>query len=527
MQYTFILRARGLIAITLFSLFTLPALATTQHELAANNLSVHYTSYCLWNASGEALCSGTSAAQAVPEDLFPVAKISSANGINCAVGIAGELRCWGNLGHTINDAPVDETGYLDVAVGDGYACAIRQNGGISCWGRDNNERLDAPAGEFVQLDASDQKTCAVAVGGTVSCWGWNDLGVLDVPAELTDAVKVSVGAGVACALLESGEISCWGRHSVFPDSGPYMDVAVGGARYDYGYSLLCGLTVSGEIDCRLDPGSDLIQPLPDSAEQQAINDIPSGTGYVALEVHTGSPYNSLEGCAITASGVMDCWGINSLVQTLPGEGSLSELIAPDQLQALVYSDTAAELHWEASNTQVIARGQIAGYEILRNGEHHATTSNGNSFIFSDLIPGVEERISVRQLSDTGEAGPLSAVIVIDTANRDVNESGEDNNLAYTPPLRPVQTMGLQATIYGPDTLELFWTRSEHNNLAGYEIRRGSELVGFTTGTSYLDTVPATNQSYRYDVIAVLRNSTLMFGFSSIDVVIGENSQQCE
>jgi len=54
---------------------------------------------------------------------------------------------------------------------------------------------------------------------------------------------------------------------------------------------------------------------------------------------------------------------------------------------------------------------------------------------------------------------------------------------------------------------------------GYEIRKNDELIGFTNGISFLDSVGA-GEKPRYDVIAVDRSSNIL-GFSCFSVQIGE------
>lgn len=77
---------------------------------------------------------------------------------------------------------------------------------------------------------------------------------------------------------------------------------------------------------------------------------------------------------------------------------------------------------------------------------------------------------------------------------------------YVPSARAIVTTGLYALTYGPTTLELFWDRTEQVDLAGYKIRRDGQFVGFSSGTSYVDTVPASDRTYLYDVIMVQRNA---------------------
>ena len=67
--------------------------------------------------------------------------------------------------------------------------------------------------------------------------------------------------------------------------------------------------------------------------------------------------------------------------------------------------------------------------------------------------------------------------------------------------------GLQALLYGSNTVELIWDRSISAPY-GYEIRRDGEFIGFTQGVSFLDTSASSETNTRYDVIAVTESGSI-------------------
>jgi alpha-tubulin suppressor-like RCC1 family protein len=160
---------------------------------------------------------------------------------------------------------------------------------------------------------SGAHACAVKSGGTVWCWGANDsrqLGDANGPSQpavsgtplqvpdITDAVAVVAGGAHSCALKKTGTLVCWGAN----DHG---QLGVG--------------TVNNE-------------PLPPTTVVGLVN----VTSVTAGTAHT---------CALTASGIVSCWGLNDVGQL--GLGSAS---------AAVSSPTPVLLDGPASAASAVTAG---------------------------------------------------------------------------------------------------------------------------------------------------------------------------
>ncbi|UMG93789.1 RCC1 domain-containing protein [Nocardioides sp. TF02-7] len=191
---------------------------------------------------------------------------------SCALGVTGEVRCWGVNGNgqlgTGNEEPVgdDEApGDLPpvdlgpgrtaraVSAGGQHTCAILDTGAVRCWGFNASGQLGTgstdyvgddepvadgvdvalgPGRSAVQLAAGGNHTCAVLDNGQLRCWGDNAHGQLglgsttalgnDEPVASVPPVYVGAGrtvravaAGVdhTCAVLDNGRLRCWGDNS--------------------------------------------------------------------------------------------------------------------------------------------------------------------------------------------------------------------------------------------------------------------------------------------------------------------------
>ncbi len=201
---------------------------------------------------------------------------------------------------------------LDLAMGSSHTCALLEEDNVICWGSNRGGQLGVPQydeeGDFTEvrgleggvasLTAGYEHSCALMEAGTVKCWGNNrslvlgnitdDLtsGPVDVCWRFDETVEncvdvlqgvVSVEAGGSsgtCAVLEDQSVVCWGRlapRQPTPDPEP---------------------------DCFREPMQMGCYRLPATIEGLA-------SPVVELAVAAN------RGCALLASGRVNCWGVSA------------------------------------------------------------------------------------------------------------------------------------------------------------------------------------------------------------------------
>ncbi len=448
---------------------------------------------------GSVICNArTRVDNRTPAGLPPVTEVAAGLNSVCAVLSSGELTCWGSIAHGLLNHPTGQAPYRSVSISDSHACAINSTGAIDCWGFDRNDRLEAPEGDFVQLSLGVQQACAVDVNNRVACWGANDQGATDVPASLPDALKADASMGTSCALTTDREISCWGTPLAIPQ-GPFDD-------FQIEFQTICGLRSNGELSCAQTS----------FFGEGEVNEFSTPAGVRVSDY-------SVRGrrvCYVDDEGVIDCLGRST--QEIPVINGITPVPATTGLRADIYSLSAIELFWDAPRDAF----NVAGHEIIRNGEVYAFTQNLSSFFIDDLVPGEAVTFSVQRVSVEDRRGAPSNSVSVNTDNNGA-EGGSGGDVAagdYQPPERPFEPTGLDAFVYGSTAIELVWDRVSSSQISGYEIRRDGEFIAFTNGVSFFEELAVGNKAFRYDVIPVNREDpSAFFGFSSITVGLGSAS----
>jgi len=260
-----------------------------------------------YNAYGE-LGNGTTTNSTTPVPVTGlqsgVIAISAGGGFGsaCAVTSVGAAQCWGDnrygqLGNgttTSSSLPVPVTGLqsgvIAISVGDLHTCAVTSAGAAVCWG--NNADSQLGNGTFansstpvpvtglqsgvIAISAGNDFTCALTNAGAVQCWGDSDSGALgnaEYPQSPTPIPVTGLQSGVtaisasfvdsACALTSAGAVQCWGNN-------------------EYG-KLGNGTTTSSTT------------PVPVTGLQSGVIAISAG---------------GFNGCALTDTGAVQCWGDN-------------------------------------------------------------------------------------------------------------------------------------------------------------------------------------------------------------------------
>jgi alpha-tubulin suppressor-like RCC1 family protein len=215
-------------------------------------------------------------------------------------------------GSFVDSPPTPVSGLTDaIAVASGlqHSCALRVGGSMVCWGANDTGQLGngtttrstipiAVPGMsgVVAIAAGGFHTCAVLSSGSVRCWGDNSRGQLGrgsfasslspaIVQNLTTAVSIAAGLEHTCAVLAVGTAMCWGRNS----SGQLGVIATTDQNTPQAVVVTVGPTASVNL-----------------------------TGVVAISAGQGGATDA-HTCAVTAQGVIRCWGSNSRGQI--GDGT--------------------------------------------------------------------------------------------------------------------------------------------------------------------------------------------------------------
>ncbi len=186
--------------------------------------------------------------------------------------------------------------------------------------------------------AGGHDTCALLDDGHVSCWGANTVGQLGNGSTddnstptlvdgIDDATAISVGTWTACAVRASGSVACWGYEGFFGllgdgttgiDTFSSVPVAVSGltavtsvavlSRSNIDDGSVCASRDDGTVWCWgkriLGNGTNDDSPIP--VQVTGLHDAVSVSG-------------SSVPCALRATGLVECWGDNT-VNGLLGDG---------------------------------------------------------------------------------------------------------------------------------------------------------------------------------------------------------------
>lgn len=300
--------------------------------------------------------------------------ISAGQSHVCAVLETGSVHCWGaggngrlgygNTGDIGDDetpwsaGPVNLGGMRAVAVtaGGSHTCALGDAGEVRCWGAGADGRLGygntndigddetaAAAGivdvgaPVTALSAGTATTCATTAAGGLRCWGFNAPGVHgrgtttvigdnETPAA---AGEVSLGAGAAravatgfshaCALRDDDTIWCWGSgsngrtgHGTTTTIGDNEALSAGNAGVDVGGPVTADV---GDLSLAVTPAAataalgdevtvtvTLTNAGPDTAGTPSVNLSFTGAPVVVSALGDGAYFGGLWTPGNTASG---------------------------------------------------------------------------------------------------------------------------------------------------------------------------------------------------------------------------------
>jgi alpha-tubulin suppressor-like RCC1 family protein len=320
--------------------------------------------------------------------------VSAGFGNACALTAGGGVKCWKGPVAATAPYPSLASGLTTVTTGgglDGYvydvdifSCALTVSGGVECWGQNVDGELGngstqpsngtipvnvvpglvmglTSGATAVAAGARAVSACAVA-GGGVKCWGVNGgalgngsaAGSSPVPVPITgftgtvSSVAVggaSLGSEFVCAIVSGGGVECWGTNSYGQlGSGTTTNSTIpvqvtgltsGVTAVSTGTSTACAVTAGGGVQCWGFGGDGELGNLStgNSSVPVAVMGLTSGVASVS----TGGS----SACALTTSGGVECWGLNSSGQL--GNNSTTNSTTPVQVATLTSGVTAVSV----------------------------------------------------------------------------------------------------------------------------------------------------------------------------------------
>ncbi|CAH1200505.1 hypothetical protein PAECIP111893_01402 [Paenibacillus plantiphilus] len=158
--------------------------------------------------------------------------------------------------------------------------------------------------------------------------------------------------------------------------------------------------------------------------------------------------------------------------------------APAALASTGKTATTVSLSWTASTDNV----GVTGYDIFRNGTKVGTSAT-TSYTDTGLTAATSYKYTVKAYDAAGNRSAVSNEATV------VTSTGPDT-------LAPSVPADLASTGKTATTVSLSWTASTDNvGVTGYEVYRGTALVGTTAATTYTDTGLTAATAYSYSVLA--------------------------
>ena len=257
--------------------------------------------------------------------------------------------------------------------------------------------------DFRVIGAGDHHNCAVLVDGTARCWGANAAGQLGDGTMSTSTLRARVvalssareivgGALFTCARTSAGTVSCWGANDNGQlGDGTYVGRATPGVVREVGNSIgvaagldhACSLGADHQIVCwGYNPSGGLgaaTAPLRSPVPLAVVN-----ASAVFTQVTAGFYFT----CALTSTGVVQCWGSNSNGQV--GDGTMIDRRAPTIVDGLPVATRVAAGAYHVC--ALLEGGRVACWG------HNEAGAIGDGTVVARtrpvLVTGIEDAVSV-------------------------------------------------------------------------------------------------------------------------------------
>jgi alpha-tubulin suppressor-like RCC1 family protein len=237
------------------------------------------------------------------------------------------------------------TNAVSISLGSNHSCAVLATGTVVCWGLNSSGQLGDSSTTSRStrvtvsgvtgasaISAGGTHTCAVLSTGTVRCWGSNSsgqLGNLSVASNSIVSVQVEgldssvraiqTGTSSSCALLQTGSIQCWGAGARGElgnglGSSSLAPVTVTGitnaTALAMGGSTSCAILEDATVQCWGNGDFGKLGTGDTSSSSQSLLPVSVSGLTDAESISVGLAHV----CAVTAFGVLKCWGRNNLGQ---------------------------------------------------------------------------------------------------------------------------------------------------------------------------------------------------------------------